>query len=196
MDILKGFTPLVKPFSIDEAFLDVTGCDVLFRPPAEVAKKIKAKIWEQFDLTCSIGIGLNKLLAKMASDFQKPDDLVAITQKEVPEKIWPLPVRALIGVGEKTEKVLHSMGIKTIGDLARYPMGLLEYRFGAVGKALHIMAQGIDDSPVRPSGLPIKSMSNEHILSENTANQDVLKAHILRRHYEGWYHPSQGGGMR
>ena len=180
IDILKTFTPLVEPYSIDESFLDVTGCEGLFGPPVGIAKLIKAEIRRKFDLTCSIGVAPNKLLAKMASDFQKPDGLVVIRQEDVPEKIWPLPVRALMGVGEKTEKVLHGLGIKTIGDLARYPVEPLEYRLGVVGKALHAMAWGIDNSPVRPSGLPIKSMSNEYTLPEDTTNQEILKAHIMR----------------
>lgn len=180
LKIYQSFTPLVEPFSIDEAFLDVTGCDKLHGPPIEIAGLIKARMKGKFDLTCSIGIAPNKLLAKMASDLQKPDGLVFIRREDIPEKIWPLPVRALIGVGEKTEKALNHMGIKTIGELAGYPLNLLERKFGVMGRALYGMAWGMDDSPVRPTGFPIKSLSNEYTLPRDTADQDVLKAHILR----------------
>ncbi|HHY47312.1 MAG TPA: DNA polymerase IV [Firmicutes bacterium] len=180
VDIYKSFTPLVEPFSIDEAFLDVTGCDKLFGSPVDIARLIKARIRKELGLTCSIGIGPNKLLSKMASDFQKPDGLVVIKREEIPDKIWILPVRNLIGVGEKTEKALHSLGINTIGDLARYPVEFLECKFGIMGRALHLMALGIDHSPVQPSGLPVKSISHEYTLPRDTANQDILKAHIIR----------------
>lgn len=180
LEIYKSFTPIVEPFSIDEAFLDVTGCDKLFGPPVEIAKQIKSRIKSEFGLTCSIGIGPNKLLAKMASDFQKPDGLVVIRMEEVPEKIWPLPVRALFGVGEKTERALHYMGIKTIGDLARFPVELLKHRFGVFGYALHAMAWGRDDSPVKSEGSPMKSMSNEYTLPEDTADSEVVRVHVLR----------------
>lgn len=180
VDIFKSFTPLVEPFSIDEAFLDVTGCDVLFGSPVEIAKQIKKKLRERFDLRCSIGIAPNKLLAKMASDMQKPDGLVVLTYEDVPTKIWPLPVRDLVGVGESTEKALHRMSIKTIGELAKYPLRSLERRFGVVGRALHLAALGMDDSPVQAVALPVKSMSNEYTLPEDTADPDILKAHILR----------------
>ncbi|HHY45864.1 MAG TPA: DNA polymerase IV [Firmicutes bacterium] len=180
LKIYQSFTPLVEPFSIDEAFLDVTGCDKLYGSPVEIAKLIKAKIRRELDLMCSIGVATNKLLAKMASDFQKPDGLVVIRQEDIPGKIWPLPVRALIGVGEKTEKALNYMGIKTIGELAGYPLHLLERKFGVVGRVLHRMAWGMDDSPVRSTEFPIKSLSNEYTLPEDTIDQDILKTHLLR----------------
>ena len=127
-----------------------------------------------------IGIAPNKLLAKMASDMQKPDGLVVLTYEDVPTKIWPLPVRDLVGVGESTEKALHRMGIMTIGELAKHPLSSLERRFGVVGRALHFAALGMDDSPVQAVALPIKSMSNEYTLPEDTNSPDILKAHILR----------------
>ena len=180
LNIYKSFTPLVEPFSIDEAFLDVTGCDLLFESPVNIAKAIKSKIRARFDLTCSIGVAPNKLLAKMASDMKKPDGLIVIKDEDIPERIWPLPVRALFGVGEKTEETLNAMGIKTIGELARYPTKLLERRFGVVGRALHSAAWGMDDSPVCPDRPPIKSMSNEYTLPDDTADPEILRAYILR----------------
>ncbi|HHV62229.1 MAG TPA: hypothetical protein GXX51_06285 [Firmicutes bacterium] len=112
--------------------------------------------------------------------MQKPDGLVVLTYEDVPTKIWPLPVRDLVGVGESTEKALHRMGIMTIGELAKHPLSSLERRFGVVGRALHFAALGMDDSPVQAVALPIKSMSNEYTLPEDTNSPDILKAHILR----------------
>src|SRR3990170_2253311 len=110
--ILAEFTPIIEDVGIDEAFLDITQID---KPPDETAKEIKRRIRDETDLSCSIGIAPNKLLAKIASDMQKPDGLTIITEADIVTKIWPLPVRKLWGVGPKTEAFLKSKDIETIG---------------------------------------------------------------------------------
>lgn len=179
--IYRSFTPLVEPFSIDEAFLDVTGCTGLFGEPAGIARAIKALMREETGLTCSIGIAPNKLLAKMASSLQKPDGLVSLWAEDVPQVLWPLPVGKLYGVGEKTEQHLVAMGITTIGDLAAAPIPLLRARFGVVGEALRNMARGIASSPVDPqSALTVKSMGHEITLPEDSDNPEYLRRIILQ----------------
>lgn len=116
--IMRDFTPMVEPFSIDEAFLDVTGCEKLFGSPVEIAYKLKKRIRKEVGITCSIGVAPNKLLAKMATGLQKPDGLTVIDYKDVPTHIWPLPVKELFGVGPRYENHLKLFNIHTIGDLA------------------------------------------------------------------------------
>lgn len=121
MEILGRFTPLVEVFSIDEAWLDVTGCERLFGDSVTIAHKIQAAIRSELDLLCSIGVSSNKLLAKMASDLKKPDAVTVLPPEDVPKLIWPLPVDELFGVGRRMAEHLSHMNIKTIGDLARVP---------------------------------------------------------------------------
>jgi DNA polymerase-4 len=120
--IMRRFTPLVEPFSIDEAFLDLTGCQKLFGSPVDAALALKKRIREEVGVTCSVGIGSNKLLAKMAAGLQKPDGLTVLNYEDVPARLWPLPVRELFGVGPKYERHLKLFNIQTIGDLARFPV--------------------------------------------------------------------------
>ncbi len=126
----RKYTPTVEPFSIDEAFLDVRGCERLHGDACEIAHKIKAEVREGFGLTCSVGIAPNKLVAKMASDMKKPDGLTVIRSEDIASVIWPLPVRKLYGVGEKTSEVLESLGVKTVGAVAEMPVELLVEKFG------------------------------------------------------------------
>ncbi|NSW82769.1 MAG: DNA polymerase IV [Syntrophothermus sp.] len=173
--IFREFTPLVEPFSIDEAFLDVTGCEKLFGPPVEIARKIKQQIREELDITCSIGIAPNKLLAKMAAELQKPDGLTVLTMEDVPTKLWPLPVRELFGVGPRYERHLKNMGITTIGTLARTSKEKLHRRFGMYGEILWYCANGIDHSPVDPNTLDeYKNMGNQITLPRDYVGEEVL----------------------
>ncbi len=149
--IYNEFTDLVEPFSIDEAFLDITDVENLFGSSKEIALKIKARIREELNLTCSIGIGPNKLIAKMAAEWHKPDGLTIVDPKDVPQIIWHLPVEELVGVGEKMKNHLNQMGIKTIKDLADFPVFLLKSKFGKYGEMLHQYAWGINDSAVHPA---------------------------------------------
>jgi DNA polymerase-4 len=130
IEIWKAFTPLAELFSIDEAFLDVTGCDALFGDPVRIAIQIKERIWHETGLTCSIGIASNKLLAKLGSDLQKPDGLVLISPDDVSDVLENLPVKELCGIGPNFSRHLAAMGIHTCGELGRAPLRQLISRFG------------------------------------------------------------------
>jgi DNA polymerase-4 len=179
MAILSSYTPLVEQFSIDEAWLDVAGCENLFGPPIAIAREIKARIREELGLTCSIGIAPTKILAKMASDLEKPDGLVLLTLADVPTRIWPLPVEALFGVGPQTAAALKKLGIRTIGQLAHYPRANLKARFGVYGEYLAELAQGRDGSRVNPEGEGVKSVGNSITLPQDTADPEEIETVLL-----------------
>jgi DNA polymerase-4 len=177
--IMRDFTPLVEPFSIDEAFLDVTGSQKLFGSPVAIAEQLKCRIRREVGLTCSVGVAPNKLLAKMAADLKKPDGLTVIGHRDVPVILWPLPVRELFGVGPRYERRLRRLNIFTIGDLARFPVGILQRKFGAIGEVLWLSANGADFSPVKPDSLDrVKSMGHQVTLPRDCKGGD-LRAVIL-----------------
>jgi len=156
--ILRGFTPVLEDVGIDEAYVDLSAST---RPPEEAAREIKQRIRAATGLTCSIGIAPNKLLAKIASDLEKPDGLTVIAATDVPRRIWPLPVRAIPGVGPVTEARLHRLGIGVIGQLAAAGRERLVAVFGAShGASLHRAAQGVDERPLVTRRTP-KSRSRE-----------------------------------
>jgi DNA polymerase-4 len=176
--LLQQFTPLVEVFSIDEAFLDVTGSLQLFGSAERIAYLIKAQIRHHFGLTCSIGIAPNKRLAKLASDMQKPDGLTVIRPDQVAEVLNRVPVNDLCGVGGKTARQLALYGIVTCGDLGRFPVDVLKKRFGIVGEQLSRMGRGIDDSPVVPvaESDPVKSVGHSMTLERDiTERREILK---------------------
>jgi DNA polymerase IV (DinB-like DNA polymerase) len=146
MSILKNYADKFEQGGIDEAYLDVTSCG--FDGAANVAHLIKEKIFESEGITCSIGIAPNKLIAKMASDYKKPDGLTVVKEEDIKKFLFPLPVEKLLGVGRKTKTKMEDMEIKTIGDLANYRIQKLEEMFGIVGFYFHQVANGIDDSEV------------------------------------------------
>ncbi len=179
LQIMRDFTPLVEPFSIDEAFLDVTGSQMLFGPPVAIAAQLKQRIRQEVGLTCSVGVAPNKLLAKMAADLKKPDGLTVIGHREVPAILWPLPVRELFGVGPRYERHLRRLNIFTIGDLAQFPVGILKSKFGVAGEILWLSANGADSSPVDPNSLDqVKSMGHQITLPQDCKG-DELRAVIL-----------------
>lgn len=180
VNIMKDFSPLVEPFSIDEAFVDVTGCERLFGDAVQIARQIKKRIAQEVGVLCSVGVGPNKLVAKVAADMEKPDGLTVITKEDVPRLMWPLPVKDLFGVGRRTEKKLHSLNLWTIGDLAKFPVHLLEKRFGIIGRVLHWSANGIDYSPVDPHSLDVaKSIGNQMTLRRDYHGYEEIKVAIL-----------------
>src|SRR5271170_5912288 len=120
-EVMLSFTPLVEPLSLDEAFLDVHGCEGLFGPPPEIAKQIKNRILAETGLVASVGVAPNKYLAKLASDIGKPDGFVVLEPDKVMEFLAPLPVGRIWGVGKKAEERLHDLGIRTIGQIAEFP---------------------------------------------------------------------------
>jgi DNA polymerase-4 len=156
--VLLTITSTIESGGIDESYLDIS--DV---PDADeaIAEKIKAGIHAKTGLTCSIGIAPNKLLAKIASDMQKPDGLTILTQRDIEDRLWPMPIRKLYGIGPKTEEHLNAMNIRTIGQLANLPIGILVERFGpSYGHYLYDAARGMDESPVITHWEP-KSFSRE-----------------------------------
>jgi DNA polymerase-4 len=174
-DILRSFTPLIEDVGIDEAFLDVTGLDT---SSGEIARSIKTKIGDTLDLTCSIGIAPNKLLAKIGSDMQKPDGLTIISENDIGRLIWPLHVRKLWGVGPKTETYLKTMGILTIGDLASRPLEELTEHFGlSYGNYLYQASRGMDDSPITTHWEP-KSMSRETTFQQDIADWQTIARNL------------------
>ena len=178
------FTPAVELFSIDEAFLDVTGCDALFGDPIRIAVRIKERIWEDMGLTCSIGIGPNKLLAKLGSDMQKPDGLVVIAPEDVADVLEDLPVKEICGIGPNLTRHLASMGIHTCGELGSAPLRQLVARFGIIGERLQDMARGIDDDPVVPAelreGEESKSMGHSMTLDEDCTDITAIERYLLQ----------------
>jgi DNA polymerase-4 len=181
--IWRDYSPLVELFSIDEAFLDVTGCEQLLGDPVQIAIKIKERIWNEKRLTCSIGIGPNKLLAKLGSDMRKPDGLVLISPGDVPEVLEDLPVRELCGIGPNLEGALSAMGLRTCGELGRTPLEKLVARFGVIGARLRDMGRGIDDDPVAAMETEYeeaaKSMGHSMTLNEDCADRVMIERHIL-----------------
>jgi len=171
--ILREYCPIMEDVGIDEAFLDVSQID---KSAEEIVKEIKAKILEETGLTCSFGIAPNKLLAKIASDMQKPEGLTIITDLDIENRIWPLPVRKLWGVGPKTEAALRGMGIETIGGLAAVPLDKLIERFGeSYGRYLYDASKGMDESPLVTHWEP-KSTSREITFQTDTGNwQEIAR---------------------
>jgi DNA polymerase-4 len=178
--ILHSFTPLVEPFSIDESFVDVTGCEKLFGKPLEIAKKIQDKILNVTGIPSSIGVAANKLCAKQAADFKKPLGISTLWPSEVREKLWPLPIRELFGIGSRLEKRMKILSIKTIGDLANADIKMLKERFGVVGLYLWRSANGYDDGSVNPHALNIaKSIGNQITLAKDYYGHEKISTAIL-----------------
>ena len=178
--ILRDFSPLVEPFSIDEAFVELTGTETLWGPPLDAARLIKKRIREEVGLLCSVGIGPSKVVAKMAAELQKPDGLTMLTAVDVPARLWPLPIKELYGVGRQMEKHLENMGIRTIGDLAQSPVELIRRRFGVVGVRLHQFAHGEDGSPVDPHSLDrVKSVGHQITLPRDYKSLEEIDVVLL-----------------
>ncbi len=151
MKMLERFTPLVEVASIDEAFLDVTGSLYLFSSAERIARMIKADIKARYDLSCSIGVAPNKLLAKLAAEQQKPDGLVIIKPEDVPQCLAHVPLGDVCGIGPRTAAFFQQRGIRTCGELQRVPPEYLRRHFGVTGAWLHDAAFGRDTSPVVPA---------------------------------------------
>jgi nucleotidyltransferase/DNA polymerase involved in DNA repair len=192
MEILRRFTDLVEPVSIDEAFLDATGSRRALGSGEAVARKLKDAVRAGTALTASVGVASSKLVAKIASDMRKPDGLVVVPPGTEAEFLAPLAVRRLWGVGPKTEEALARAGIQTIGDLARLGPDALERKLGTHGHDLLLLARGIDGRPVVAEGAEAKSLGQEHTYEADTAELGRLRrtlleladgvAHRLRRH--------------
>lgn len=176
------FTPVVEVFSIDEVFLDLTGCLHLFGNAHSIVRAIKKKLFRQLGLTCSAGIAPNKLLAKLASDMQKPDGLVALEPGSVSSFMEQLPVSSLCGIGAHTERKLALLGITTCGRLGSADPLLLRKHFGVLGEQLSRMGRGEDDSPVVPveETPDPKSVGHSMTLERDISSRELLEFHLLR----------------
>lgn len=173
MSILRGYADKFEQIGIDEAFLDVSQKVGDYAEAKELAQKIKEEILEKERLTCSIGIGPNKLIAKIASDFKKPNGLTVIEEKAVEKFLSPLPVGKLWGIGKKTEHRLNEMGIITIGDLAVYNPAKLTEAFGVWGARFHQMAQGIDEGEVEEAW-EVKSVGRQVTFEQDTSDANLI----------------------
>jgi DNA polymerase-4 len=169
-EIFKQHTALIEPLSLDEAYLDVTENKMSIPTATLVARTIREQIRQQLNLTASAGVAPNKFLAKLASDWRKPDGLFVIQPEDIDTFLVPLPVGRLPGVGKVTEEKLVKLGVQTVADLRKLDLPVLEHQFGRYGQRLHELARGIDDSAVIPDR-PTQSIS-----VEDTFEQDVLLA--------------------
>jgi len=173
MDLLEDEADALQQVSIDEAYLDVTERSIgIWENAEKIAEKIKNKIRQREGLTCSIGVGSNKLIAKMASKQKKPDGLTVVRDTEVKKFLEKLPVSELHGIGDKTTKTLNQLGIRTVNELASFDLHILEEKFGKnKAKLLQNKAQGIDDSPVKHE--EIQQISRIGTLKEDTDNLEI-----------------------
>ena len=169
-EICASYAPVMESFSIDEVFLDMTGTSLIYPDPIKTAHEIKDKIRDELGFTVNVGISTNKLLAKMASDFEKPDKVHTLFPEEIPTKMWPLSVRDLLFLGKAFEKKLTEAGIRTIGDMAHVSESEIQALLGnKAGHQLHQYALGIDESPVKAKPEEAKGFS-----VETTFNDDIV----------------------
>ena len=176
-EIFNRYTPEIEPLSLDEAFLDVRGSLKLFGSAAEIAKRIKHDVKKELQLVISAGIAPNKFVAKIASDFDKPDGFVVVEEEDMQAFLDPLPIKRIWGVGKKTEQQLHNYGITTIKDLrSQSPRWLID-RFGKQGDHIYRLANGRDKREVI-SDARAKSISNENTFLEDISNKETLTAYL------------------
>jgi len=176
--IFYKFTPLVEPISIDEAFLDVTGCQRLLGHPEDIAKKIKQRILTETGLTVSAGLAPSKFVAKIASDIDKPNGLTIVPHDKVRNFLNPLPVAKMWGVGKATQKVLRQLNIHTFKELSLVPVKILENKFGKHGITMHLLSMGVDDRDVVPEH-DVKSIGHEDTFTTDILDIDRIKMELL-----------------
>lgn len=178
---LKTLSPVVEQYSIDEAFADMTGCPLISTcSPVEAADAVRKEIFRRFGYTVNIGVSVNKLLAKMASDFEKPDKTHSLFPDEIKTKMWHLPVSELFFVGRASEKKLYTLGIRTIGELAQSDRAILEAHMGKHGALIHDYANGIDHSPILSEPLDNKGYGNSTTLPHDVTDSASAKKILLQ----------------
>lgn len=181
MEICRKYAPVVQQYSIDECFLDFTGTSLIYPDPIALAHQIKDEIRDTLGFTVNVGMGPNRLLAKMASDFEKPDKVHTLFLNEIEEKMWPLPVGELLFVGKASTARLQEMGIKTIGDLANSKLEFVQSILGEKGgKQAYEYANGIDESPVSDVREDPKGYSISTTLEEDVVSLDQARGILLR----------------
>ena len=191
--IFPEFSPLVEPLSIDEAFLDMTGCEHFYSSLEEMGTKLKQRIKEETGLAASVGIAPNKFLAKLCSDWRKPDGLFVLRPHEVEGFLRDLPVSKLWGVGKKSEALLHAHGLYYIRDILPHPLSWLQEKLGsALGAQVYNLARGIDDRPVEP-WTDVQSVSHEITFPEDQISFPFLRQQLAKMSEKvGWRLRRQG----
>ena len=179
MDFLKTYTPEIEQVSVDECYMDFTGIAQRFSSPVEAAYEIKARVYEKFGFTVNVGISTNKLLAKMASDFEKPDKIHTLFPSEIEKKMWHLPVRTLFFTGRAAAQKLNQLGIYTIGDIAKSNPDFLKAHLNSQGVTLWNYANGRDNSPVKESPDAPKGYGNSTTLSKDLTSLSEAKPVLL-----------------
>jgi DNA polymerase-4 len=190
--IFQKYTPLVEPLSLDEAFLDVTSSRKLFGTADVIARQIRKQVFEEIGLTISAGVAASKLVAKIASDFNKPDGLTIVPAGSEAEFLAPLPIKRLWGVGKKTQETLALLGVHTIGDIAGLSLDILKQKFGKHGKLLHLSALGLDERDVETEH-ETKSVGHEFTFDADLSEIEAIRRELLElsgmvakrlRHYQ------------
>lgn len=177
MRIIKNYSPLIMRYGIDEAYLDYAGCEHIFGPPVQAAYTIKERVKRELGLTVSVGVGENPIMAKMGSDYKKPDAVTVLDRESWKKLIWPLPVGDLMYVGSATKKRLNTLGIYTIGALANTGLTGLKGYFGKCGLDMWMHANGMDDTRIVSEPEPQKCVSNSVTLREDiTTYEQALTA--------------------
>lgn len=179
IDILKTYTPIIEQFSIDEAFMDMSEYPQIDTSAVKIATQLKDRIYSELGFTVNVGISTNKLLAKTAGDFKKPNLVHTLFPEEIPKKMWPLNVRELLYVGKATEQRLKSLGIRTIGELAHTDPSMLQAHFGKQGTMLYEYANGIDHSVVSSERSDPKGYSNSTTISHDVTDELEAKRILL-----------------
>ena len=181
MEILREFSPKVQPISVDEAFMDISGMERLYPDEEKLGRALKQAVKSRLGLTGSVGIAPTKVFAKMASDMDKPDGLTVLREEDIPEKIYPLPVEKLWGIGGRTAQALNRLGVRTIGELASAPEAWLKKFFGKNGAAMVKVARGELDSPVlSPEEMPDeKSVGHEHTFWTDTGDLEEIRSQLI-----------------
>ena len=171
--ILRQFSPLVEQYSIDEAWVDMTGTQRIYGEPCVAAEKLRERIWQELGFTVNVGISTNKILAKMAGDFEKPNKVHTLYPEEMPSKFWPLPVRELFLVGLATEQKLNRLGIYTIGDLAGCDVHTIRKRLGKPGETIWHFANGRNADMVVPEAAVNKGYGNSVTTPQDIVGREV-----------------------
>lgn len=180
MDFLRTYTPDIEQVSIDECYMDFTGIAHKYATPLEGARQIKDRIYEKFGFTVNIGISANRLLAKMASDFQKPNRIHTLFPEEIPEKMWPLPVSDLYMAGKSSVEVLHKLEIRTIGELAKADPELLRLHLKSHGQTLWEFSHGIDSNRVVRDHVENKGIGNSTTLPQDLTTEAEAQQVLFR----------------
>lgn len=178
--LLREYSPVIEKFSIDEAFMDMTDqAAAILQTPVQAAEQLRQTIRDRLGFTVNIGVSSCKVLAKMASDFEKPDKVHSLFPHEIQEKMWPLPVGDLLFVGRSTRQRLYNLGIRTIGELAVFDRDILQSHLGKHGKLIHDYANGIDPSPVAAETADAKGYGNSTTISHDVTSAAEAKKYLL-----------------